>query len=54
MKKIYESPNTVIVKIETSAIMVVSGFNQSLDETGGNGSDALSSGYRNSLWGDNE
>jgi hypothetical protein len=54
MKKIYESPNTVIVKIETSAIMVLSNYDENLNDTGADGSNALSSGYRNSLWGDNE
>jgi hypothetical protein len=56
MKKIYQTPATIIVKVRpSSAMMAVSGFNETLDTTGDDGSDALvKGGGRNnfSVWND--
>ena len=41
MKKIYLTPELLVVKIQTSGMLAVSGFNEGLDEVAGNGSDAL-------------
>ena len=51
MKKIYESPNTVIVKIDTQRIIAASeqlGIGNDY-----NGSDEIQA-HRSTLWGDNE
>ena len=42
MKKIYLTPELLVVKIQTSGMLAVSGFNEVLDDlNSGNGSDAL-------------
>ena len=52
MKKIYESPNTVIVKINTQQI--IAGSPQTLGIGNDyNGSDEIQA-HRTTLWGDNE
>ena len=42
MKKIYLTPQIEVEKVETSGMLAVSGFDEVLDETGGDGPDALS------------
>lgn len=43
MKKIYLTPELLVVKIQTSGMLAVSGFNDGIDdEIYGDGSDALS------------
>ena len=42
MKKIYQTPATIIVKVRPSTMMAVSGFNATLDNNfNGDGEDAL-------------
>ena len=42
MKKIYLTPELLVVKIQTSGMLAVSGFNEGLDDLNpGDGSDAL-------------
>lgn len=55
MKKLYMTPETIVVKIHTQNILAVSGTGlDGLEGYGGNASSgsADASSYRNSLWGD--
>ena len=55
MKKIYQNPETKIVKVQTAKMIAVSGFNQDLggEGTGGAGGNALSR-RGGSVWDDDD
>ncbi len=42
MKKIYNAPTFYVEEMDAATMMAVSGFNENLNETGGEGSNALS------------